>query len=131
MRTGNGSKALLIELLIVLLFFMIAATVLLQLFSTARNMSERAELLAEATNETQNLAEELYAAADPEQTLQDLGFAEDGGLWQRDDARWTLRIQMDPEETEAGLLRRGEITVLAGEEPLLTLPWTRYEEAAA
>ena len=47
MRTGNGSKALLIELLIVLLFFMIAATVLLQLFSTARNMSERAELLAD------------------------------------------------------------------------------------
>ena len=131
MRTGNGSKALLIELLIVLLFFMIAATVLLQLFSTARNMSERAELLAEATNEVQNLAEQLYAASDPQQTLQDLGFAEDSGLWQREDTRWTLRIQMDPEETEAGLLRRGEITVLSGEETLLALPWTRYEEEAA
>ena len=131
MRTGNGSKALLIELLIVLLFFMIAATVLLQLFSTARNMSERAEVLAEATDEAQDLAEQLYAAGDPEQMLRELGFAEDTGLWRREEERWRIELRFEPEETEAGLLRRAEIAVLSGEEPLLTLPWTRYEEAAA
>ena len=42
MKTGNRSNALLVELLIVVLFFMLAATVLLQVFTGASDQGTRA-----------------------------------------------------------------------------------------
>ena len=83
MKPKNHSNALLIELLIVVFFFMISATVLLRLFSEARSQSKKAEILAAATVQAQNVAEQLYASNDREEKLLQLGFAgqEDG---------WTL-----------------------------------------
>ena len=57
MKNHSHSDALLVELLIVVLFFMLASTVLLQLFTAARTQSQRAEDLSEATLLAQNLAE--------------------------------------------------------------------------
>ena len=51
MKSGNRSNALLVELLIVVMFFMLSSTVLLQVFSTARNQSRRAELMTDALEE--------------------------------------------------------------------------------
>jgi hypothetical protein len=49
MKNHSHSNALLVELLIVVLFFMLASTVLLQLFTAARTQSQRAEDLSEAS----------------------------------------------------------------------------------
>ena len=46
MRTGRSSNALLVELLIVIAFFMLSATILMQVFAGARTQSDRAERIA-------------------------------------------------------------------------------------
>ena len=63
-RSTNRSNALLVELLIVVMFFMLSATVLLQVFAAARNQSRQAERMIGALNTAQNVADELYAAED-------------------------------------------------------------------
>ncbi len=128
MKTTSRSNALLVELLIVVLFFMLASTVLLQVFATARNQSARAELLAEAATQAQNVAEELYAAAEPDQALAGMGFAQQDGLWTREGKGFTTAVTLSREETAAGVMHRQQVQVTAGGETLLTLPVSRYEE---
>ena len=50
MKSGSRSNALLVELLIVVMFFMLSSTVLLQVFATARTQSDRAALMIQALN---------------------------------------------------------------------------------
>ena len=131
MKSNNHSNALLVELLIVVLFFMISATVLLRIFADARFQSSRAELLAAATVQAQNIAEQLYAADDREALLPALGFSEqeDGWLLAGDD--YTIRVVLSEEERTGGTLHLDRVRIEAGEETLLTLPCVRYEEVAA
>ena len=68
--------ALLVELLIVVLFFMLAATVLLQVFTGASDQGTRAGKTTQALNAAQNVAERLYSAADAEKALTFLRSAE-------------------------------------------------------
>ena len=67
MKTHNRSNALLMELLIVILVFMLASTLLMQVFAKVRGLEDRAELTATALAEAQGQADRLYAAEDPEQ----------------------------------------------------------------
>ena len=86
MRSEHRSNALLVELLIVILFFMLAAGVLVQVFGKARNMSARSETVAAALSDAQNVADQLYAAPDAEAALTALGFAGGNGVWTRSGA---------------------------------------------
>ncbi len=80
MKTGNRSNALLVELMIVIMFFMLTTSVLLEVFAKARKMSARAELLTNSLVIAQNTADRLYAADDPEKTLTEMNFSKDGDL---------------------------------------------------
>ncbi len=132
MRANNRSNALLIELLIVLLFFMLSATVLLRLFAAARLQGEAAQELAEATLQAQNLAEMLYAAEDPEQMLQAEGFSEAGGIWTKEDGALVADVSLSEEQKPGGILHSGSVAVSsASGEELLTLPFTCFEEVPA
>lgn len=130
MRTANRSNALLVELLIVVLFFMLSSTVLLQVFSKAHSLSARAEVTAQVVTDAQNVADQLYAAADAEALLKRLGFEQAEDAWRRAGDGYQTAVTLRSEHTAAGVLARHEIVIVsaAGEE-LLRLPCVRYQEA--
>ena len=128
-RTGNQRNALLVELLIVVLFFMLAATVLLRVFSTARNMSEQSRWITEALSDAQNVAERLLASDAPEAELTHMGFGLQEGAWVLAEEGYVISVTLSAEETSSGVMRRQEVTVLREGQQLLALPGARYEEA--
>ena len=84
MKSGNRSNALLVELLIVVLFFMLSSTILLRVFSTAHQQNVRAGAITTALTEAQNVAEGLYAADDVEAELRKMGFELKENVWARE-----------------------------------------------
>ena len=79
MKKANRSNALLVELLIVVIFFMLAATVLLQVFTASRNQGRIAGAINDSLVEAQNVADRLYAAeGDEAGLLQAMGFETKG-----------------------------------------------------
>lgn len=128
MKGGNRSNALLVELLIVVLFFMLASTVLMQVFAGASDQGFRAGYTTRALNTAQNVADQLYAAADTEAALADMGFTRADKTWTRDDDDFTLVVTSAEEERAQGTWRSQMVEVRIAGEPLLTLPCSRYEE---
>ena len=129
MRNGHRANALLVELLLVIFFFMIASVTLVQLFGAAKTKSTTARAMNAAMLESQNIAEDLYAAEnaeDAEKILADLGFENKDGIWSREDSLYRLQISRGEEKTAAGTLRTWTIQALQGEETLITLPSARY-----
>ena len=75
MKNKNKSNSLLVELLIVIMFFMLSGTVLIQVFAKAHELRERSARKMDALLFAQNTADTLYASEDPEQTLAQIGRA--------------------------------------------------------
>ena len=130
MKSGNRSNALLVELLIVIMFFMLSATFLMQVFSAARNQGEQADAYNRALVDAQNLAEQLYAAEDPEDQLGRLGFASDDGIWQMESDGLVTEVTLSEEAGNHGMLRQDSVTVYQDGKELITLPVAKYVEAA-
>lgn len=133
MRSGNRSNALLVELLIVVMFFMLSATVLLQVFLTARSQSVRAGVISQALNEAQSVADRLYTAGDPAErtdALKEMGFdfdAAGGSILERED--YKLTVYSNTEDREGGLMHLHTVSAYQEDELLFTLPVARYVEA--
>ncbi len=125
MKHHSHSNALLVELLIVVLFFMLASTVLLQLFTAARTQSQKAEDLSEATLHAQNIAETLYSGQ------RDDSFPSFGERFSLPNSSLTASIDGSSEQTEAGTLTRYTISIFSGDELIFKLPGARYEEVAS
>lgn len=125
MKKGK-SNSLLMELLIVTLFFAISASVLVEVFAAAGNQNRRAEHLNVAQATAQDVADRLYAASDAEACLTECGFEQDGEIWVRADDPLEIQVTLHEEETEGGVMRRAEVRACEGEDTLLTLPASRY-----
>ena len=128
MKNGSRANALLIELLIVILFFMFAATTLVELFGAARERSRRAEILSAAALASQNAAEALYDAEETEPWLKEMGFAHEENGWIREEDGYALRVTEEKNETEAGVLRTVIVAAEYDGETILALPSVRYLE---
>ncbi len=128
MKNGSRANALLIELLIVILFFMFAATTLVELFGLARQRSQRAETATEAVLEAQNTAELLYDAEDTDACLTEMAFEHGENAWTLEKDGYTLRVTEENQETEAGVLRTMHVAAEYKGETLVSLPSTRYLE---
>ena len=126
MREGHRANALLVELLLVIFFFMLGATTLVELFAGAKHNSLRAKATNVAVMEAENIADELYGSDDPEAVLQNLGFTAGDGVWTLDKDGYTLTVTREDEETEAGPLRRFRIDGKGDGKDLFSLPSTRY-----
>ncbi len=125
MKHHSHSNALLVELLIVVLFFMLASTVLLQLFTAARTQSRKAEDLSEATLHAQNIAEALYSG-------QGSGsYPSFGERFSLPGSSLTASVDGSSEQTEAGTLTRYTVRIFSGDELIYTLPGARYEEVVS
>ena len=128
MKSGSRSNALLVELLIVIAFFMIAGTTLLEVFTKAWEQGGHAGIVTHAINEAQNVAEHLYAAHDGQSELEALGFSLDGTMWVRDDGSYLLEAQSETQMRTGGVWRKQEVRVTLEDETILTLPCSKYEE---
>ena len=123
---GKSSRvnALLVEILLAILFFALAATVILRCFSAAYEQASRADARDRALAGAQNVAAALCASVDPEQALRELGFRRRrlgaGRRWLAAD-RFAGRAA-----APAGTMQTAEIAATAGDAALFTLPVARY-----
>ena len=136
MKEGSRANALLVELLLVIFFFMISAAILVQVFADAKLKRRTAHATNASMLETQNVAEDLYAAKDPDAVLAAYGFtAQDENNWVLEKDGYYLKVTLREEETDGGVLKTYDVSGIektydgSGEEKeqtLLTLPSTRY-----
>ena len=131
MKNGSRANALLMELLIVILFFMFAAMTLVQIFGMSQSRSRQAMAANDAMLEAQNMAETLYDAEDTESVLTEMGFTRNGEAWTLENGEYTLVVTEMLEETKAGVLRRTRVDAVYGEKTVISLPATRYLEKEA
>lgn len=130
MRSRPKSSALLMELLIVILFFMIASMILIRVFAAARLQSEKAEMITDSLSEAQNVADRLYVSEEPEILLESLGFSSQNGVWVRDSGKYRMEALIAEERDEAGIFRRQEVRVISEDEMLFSLPCSRRQEVS-
>ncbi len=136
MRSQSRTNALLIELLIVILFFMLASTILVRVFGEAYRQSETAGVSVEALAGVQNLADRIYAAGEPEELLLAEGFTEDaaeegetGTAYVKEYERYSVRVSLSAEPSGDGILRKGKVEAYYRGALLISLPCTGYREA--
>ncbi len=139
MESKNRTNVLLVEILVAIFFFMLSAIVIVRVFATAREMTERSSACAHALAEAQNVADALYAADDPDALLETLDFAQSHGVWTRDDGEYSLFVRMSVGQADAGELWQAEIQAFRlsrgpeddrpVSETLFSLPCARYKEA--
>ena len=135
MKEGSRANALLVELLLVIFFFMISAAILVQVFADAKLKSRTAHATNASMLEAQNVAEDLYVAETPDTVLKDYGFNEKDGVWTLEKDGYLLRVTILEEETDSGILRKCDVSGVevtheqsgdVKENTLLTIPSTRY-----
>ena len=131
MKSGSHSNALLVELLIVVLFFMISATFLMQIFSAARMQGEKSGALIQASRDAQNIAENLAASVNPADVLKQMGFTAetaDTAVWKLDENGYTKEVVLSVEKTEGGTLLKEQVIICKDGETLIELPVAGYRE---
>lgn len=126
MREGHRANALLVELLLVILFFMLGSTTLVEIFADAKHKSLQARAMNFAIMESENISDDLYGADDPDKVLQDLGFTKENDSWILTQKEYTLTVTQQDEETENGVLRKFTIDGKGDGKDLFSLPSTRY-----
>ena len=139
MNKKHTSNLLLVEILIAVLFFMLSAVVLVKVFATARSVTERSAVETEALAEAQNVADALYAAEDADAWLAGEGYVHSHGAWSKDYGEYSLYVEAETENTQAGELWKGRVSAFyrrrntgdarPTDEELFTLPCTRYKGA--
>ena len=135
MKEGSRANALLVELLLVIFFFMISAAILVQVFADAKLKSRTAHATNASMLEAQNVAEDLYMAETPDTVLKNYGFNEKDGVWTLEKDGYELRVTVLEEKTDAGVIRKCDVSGVEishdqsgaeKETTLLTIPSTRY-----
>lgn len=124
MKRKNRTNALVVELMIAVLFFMLSSVILARVFSYAHTLSTQAQLLSQALAEAQNTADRVYACDDFIETVKADGFAEgEPGVWEKDldDMRISVIVQPDR-------LRLCVVQVTRNKEILVSLPCIRCIE---
>ena len=126
MKEGSRANALLVELLLVIFFFMLGATTLVELFAGAKHKTLQARAMNTAVMEAENIADDLYGADDPDAVLTALGFTKENDVWTKTGKEYTLTVTQSEEATDAGALRIFKINGTGDGVDLFTLPSTRY-----
>lgn len=126
MSGGKNQRALLMEIMIAVLFFALCASVLLQTFVTARELSRRAGVQTDALLTAQSLANRLYAQQDMPAALKAMGFEADEAVWTRFGECFELTVVLGEESTAAGTLQTALVRLTEGGNDIIELPVARY-----
>ena len=109
MKNRSRSNVLLVEILIAVLFFILSATVILQVFAAARNMAARSGVETRALAEAQNVADALYAAPDAGEALREMEFIQSHGAWSKECDGFSLYVEESTDVGDAGALWHAEV----------------------
>lgn len=120
---SNQHHALLIEIVISVLCFALASTVLVRTFAAARVISDKTARQAAVLLEGQNLADSLYLSG-KDVLLRDWHWEGNTFVREQDGVIWT--VTMAEEQEEAGLFRKAVVTASYRGEMLITLPCSRF-----
>lgn len=132
MKTQTRVNILLVELLIVVLFFMLASTVLMRVFGEAHIDGERAELITRAAGEAQNAADRIAASKSFSEEIEKLFPVESGDERISDFGDFRLVLTWDQKQLEKGTLFTQELAAVSEDgSVLIRLPGAKYEEAEA
>ena len=118
---------LLIELLIVILFFSLSQVVMVRVFASAHQKSHDSVQLRHAMMACEDLAEQLSVSEEPDMLLLKLDFTgEDGSYFRCDENGFDLYVQGQREDSEAGTLLCSTVTAQDGDKEILSLPVSLY-----
>lgn len=118
---------LLIELLIVILFFSLSQVVMVRVFASAHEKSHNSVQLRHALLACQDVAEQLSVSDKPDALLLRLDFSgEDGSYFRCDERGFDLYVLCEREETAAGTLLCSTVSARKDDREIVTLPVSLY-----
>ena len=127
---SHQNNLLLIEMVIVLLFFALSQAVVLQVFTKAQQINRNAEIANHALMRAEDTAETLAAQADAVTALLSLGFVAQENQYVLTDADgYRLEAGVHRLTQPAGTLTTVEINAYQNDHLLFTLPAVQYREA--
>lgn len=125
-RHNNTSSLFLLELILAVLFFSVASTLCIQIFTKAHLMSQDARDLNFAVNEVSSMAEQM-----PDDSLQDAAAYYDSSYasCKKADAVYVLTVHYEPENT----LLKAHISMdtIADNRNIYTLDVTKHRQRRA
>ena len=110
MKKHSSANTLLIELVLVILFFMLCVATIVEMFGLARQKSAFARADSRAMMVVENLAEQLAGTKDAGKELENSGFVPDADGWALQDEYYRITAVETKEDTGAGTLRTVQFT---------------------
>lgn len=126
MKKNGGMNALLIELVIVLFFFILSFSVLAQVYTHAYLTENQAALESRALFEGKNVAALLAVGKNPETQLKEQGFEQTDKGWEKAFDGYALLVHAQKTEKETGVWWEMDVSALQEENVLFTLPAPCY-----
>lgn len=130
MNGGQKRNSMLIELIIVILFFSISVSIIMQLFVAASERSKQSEAENLAVFYAEDIAERFIASGEALDAFFADGWTQAGDGWERalDADGRALRMVAGgtEEETAAGTLATLDVTIYDGDRVAASLPVSRY-----
>ncbi len=126
MKNYKGNM-LLIELVIVLLFFSLSQVAVVQVFAGAQRKAADSRVLYGALMAAEDVAERLCREPEPDAALTELGFMGENGIYILcDEAGYDLYVSLHRLQQPAGQLITANLTARQGERELFSLPSAYY-----
>lgn len=122
MKKSSGLNALLIELVIVLFFFILSFSVLAQVYAGAFVTEKKAAAQSRALYAAQNISARLQTGQSPE----DAGAVETEGGWQVAEEGFSLFISQGREVAGEGVMEHYVVSARQGETEMFSLPVDVY-----
>lgn len=126
MGKNRNQNNLLVEIMIAVLFFALCSTVILETFMAARQFNHKSGVESRALAAVQDINEQLYAAEDAEELLQEIGFEKAENEWLRDDGEYRLKLVLDERDSGTGMLRTSKIQAMYDDKVFAEIPGARY-----
>ncbi|MBQ4640497.1 MAG: hypothetical protein IJB69_08295 [Clostridia bacterium] len=125
MSREKNNNAVLIELVIVLFFFILSFAVLSQVYAGAYVTENKASLRSDALHQARNLNALLMAGEDVQKTYDEAGTVTDAGLVVSGEG-YHLVVHLEQEEKPAGTLFAWTISAQTDGEEMFSLPGAHY-----
>ena len=126
MKSAKRINALLVEIMIVVLFFALCSAAMLEIFTLTRNMSREVEIRNSAMVYIQNIAERMYTSDNALSLLEGEGFYADGDNMSIECDGYSVSVSINEEETDGGLIFSAEITAVSKRGEIAQIPCTLY-----
>ncbi len=127
MKKHSTANILLMELLVVILFFMLCVSTLVEVIGAARVRSGYAKAENAALLRVENMESLVRASGDIADILSENGFQQDADSWTLTEDGFILQAAVTDEATEAGTLQTVTFTASRPDGTgLLELPVVRY-----